>query len=382
MGTSSYTEDVYELTLTPDYVSDWDFKDAMRELIQNGIDQEELDAGKSFSMSYDKEKKIIRLINSGRTMLKRNTLLLGKTSKANNDDTVGQFGEGYKIAALVLNREGKAFTIYNNEKKEVWKSRFKNSEKWREKILAFYISRQETSESGLCIEVGNVSEKEYCGLEGVWLGMSDYDKIDTQYGEIITEKEFLGNIYVGGLRIGCNSELKYGYNFKPQYIQLERDRKTCESWNVQENTWKMITEAMVEGNMPDEEVESLISESADDIRHIEYNTYTQNSGKVAKMLITSFDKKNPKEYSIPVSSDNDFRKAKAYGGNPVIVPPLVAELLKEETEKRMVELSKLPVSGALTLKERFLRWYEIYKDKYYTLEYAFKELKELIDELD
>ena len=29
-----------ELTITPNYVSDWDFCDAVRELIQNGIDQE------------------------------------------------------------------------------------------------------------------------------------------------------------------------------------------------------------------------------------------------------------------------------------------------------------------------------------------------------
>ena len=30
----------YELSLTPNYVRDWEFLDAVRELIQNGVDQE------------------------------------------------------------------------------------------------------------------------------------------------------------------------------------------------------------------------------------------------------------------------------------------------------------------------------------------------------
>lgn len=105
----------YELTLTPNYVSDWNFNDALRELIQNGTDQEVLDSDNEFQIDYSPKEKVLRLKNR-KSVLKINTLLLGRSSKANNEDTVGQFGEGYKIAALVLNRLGKTFTIYNNEK--------------------------------------------------------------------------------------------------------------------------------------------------------------------------------------------------------------------------------------------------------------------------
>lgn len=143
----------YELTLTPNYVSDWNFNDALRELIQNGTDQEVLDPDNEFQIDYSQKEKVLRLKNR-KSVLKINTLLLGRSSKANNEDTVGQFGEGYKIAALVLNRLGKTFTIYNNEKNEVWESRFKNSEKWLEKILCFYVSKRKTDAHGLCIEGG------------------------------------------------------------------------------------------------------------------------------------------------------------------------------------------------------------------------------------
>ena len=139
----------YELTLTPNYVSDWTFNDALRELIQNGTDQEVLDKENKFQIIYNEKEKTLRLVNQ-KSVLKINTLLLGRSSKANNEDTVGQFGEGYKIAALVLSRLGKTFTIYNNEKGEIWESRFKNSEKWLEKILAFYVYKHDTDNSGLC----------------------------------------------------------------------------------------------------------------------------------------------------------------------------------------------------------------------------------------
>lgn len=204
----------YELSLTENYVSDWTFNDAIRELIQNGTDQEILDAENEFSMVYDLGDNILRLKNS-KSKLKINTLLLGSSTKSKNEDTIGQFGEGYKIAALVLNRLGKTFTIYNNEKKEVWTSRFKNSEKWKEKILSFYISQMETEDTGLCIEVGNVSQDEYNNLSDVWIGMCDFDyeRVETQYGEILTDEEFAGQVFVNGLFVDCNSDLQYGYNF-------------------------------------------------------------------------------------------------------------------------------------------------------------------------
>lgn len=371
----------YELTLTPNYVSDWTFNDAIRELIQNGTDQEVLDKENHFSIKYDQERQVLQLKNS-KSALKINTLLLGRSSKAGNDDTVGQFGEGYKIAALVLNRIGKTFTVLNNEKNEVWESRFKNSEKWLEKILAFYISNRETEDIGLCIEVGNVSWSEYNNLSDVWIGMCDFDyeKVETQYGEILTDEEFEGQVFVNGLFVDCNSDLQYGYNFKPKYIKLERDRKTCDTWNVEDVTSKMIAEGMVNGGIPIEIVRRMVESNKDDVYHLEFNTYLGDVKKVQEMLVESFDEQNPQPYSIPVSSQDEIKKVKAYGGNPVVVPSKVASLLKNETAKRFEELVKIPCGTRMTLKDRLLRWYDAYSDKLSDI--ANKELKSLIDEME
>ncbi len=371
----------YELTLTPNYVSDWTFNDAIRELIQNGTDQEVLDNENHFSIEYDRERQVLQLKNR-KSALKINTLLLGRSSKAGNEDTVGQFGEGYKIAALVLNRIGKTFTVLNNEKNEVWESRFKNSEKWLEKILAFYISKKETEDTGLCIEVGNVSWSEYSNLSDVWIGMCDFDyeKVETQYGEILTDEEFAGQVFVNGLFVDCNSDLQYGYNFKPKYINLERDRKTCDTWNVEDITSKMIAEGMVNGGIPIEIVRQMVESNKDDVYHLEFNTYLGDVKKVQEMLVESFDEQNPQPYSIPVSSQDEIKKVKAYGGNPVVIPSKVASLLKNETEKRFEELVKIPCVTGMTLKDRFLRWYDAYSEK--LSDVAKKELKNLIDKME
>ena len=109
----------FELPLTPNYVRDWDFSMAVRELIQNGLDQQSVDAKSLFSVDYDPDPQKLKFTNA-RSRLKVNTLLLGRSSKSNDEDTVGQFGEGYKIAALVLNRLGKTFTIYNNMMNQIY----------------------------------------------------------------------------------------------------------------------------------------------------------------------------------------------------------------------------------------------------------------------
>lgn len=374
----------YELTLTPNYVSDWTFNDAIRELIQNGTDQEVLDKENHFSIEYDRKRQVLQLKNS-KSVLKINTLLLGRSSKAGNDDTVGQFGEGYKIAALVLNRIGKTFTVLNNEKNEVWESRFKNSEKWLEKILAFYISKRETEYTGLCIEVGNVSWDEYCGLSDVWMKFDEDNHmgmsvVDTSYGEILTDEDYAGKVYVNGLSVNCNADLKYGYNFKPKYIKLERDRKACDSFDAREITCRMIAEGMVNGDIPIDEVNRMVNDDAGDVYNFEYNTYEEDVQKVQEVLLEAFDRQNPQPYSIPVVSQEQSRKIKAYGGNPVVVPSKVAKLLKEEISQRIRELEELPVSNALTLKERFSRWYDIYSGE--LNDDAAKEIKILIDEME
>ena len=370
-----------ELTITPNYVSDWSFQDAIRELIQNGIDQQTLDPENAFEISYDEEENILQLSNSEST-LEINTLLLGCSTKSNNADTVGQFGEGYKIAALVLNRLGKTFSVYNNNKNEIWISKFEHSDVFDEKVLTFEIIPNHTSNGGLVIEIENVTLDEYNSLYDVWIGMpnaEDHKAIETSYGYIFTGKDMRGEIFVNGLAVEKEKNLYFGYDFKPQYITVERDRKSCSTWDMRSTTSKMICEAIDNGDLNIKDLMKIANDgSFYDISNIQYQTYTEKGRKVKDMIVSDFDENNSS--AIPVGNQSDYDKVKRLGGKPVFVPHEIAQIVSETTEERIKELSKESWNGNLSTKEKLQQWRDFYEDDFSSE--AIKQFDKIIEELE
>lgn len=374
----------FELSLTSNYVKDWTYPMAMRELIQNGIDQETAGLNSKFSVYYKDGSIFLKNTN---TKLKANTLLLGRSSKQNDDSTVGQFGEGYKIAALVLTRLGKEFIIHNQGKNETWTCRFVNSKRWSERILTFFIEETDFhGEADLIIEIGNISREEYKELETYWLGFKDYQSIKTSYGEILTDEDEVNHVYVNGLYIQCSADLTYGYNFKPQYLILERDRKSCDSWDVKNLTAKMIQEAIRAGHITENAVFEMMENDNDDVSNAGYiadsDTLKESYlKKIDEKYSDDFDESVPevKRKPIPVSNQSNYQQVIAYGGNPVLVSSSAASLVREESKKRIHDLMHYSEKKdyEFTPKERLVRWRDFYKD---SLPYgSLDELNEIID---
>lgn len=380
----------YELSLTSNYVADWDFKMAIRELIQNGVDQETLEPDNIFNIFY--ENGTLRFENL-KSKLKINTLLLGRSSKTHDDNTVGQFGEGYKISALVLNRLGKTFTVHNYGKNEIWTTRFINSRKWHDKILSFDVNESISSRNGLVIEVGNVTQEEYDSLQDIWLGFKgDYKKIDTSKGEILLDESEKNNIYVNGLYISCSADLQYGYNFHPKYLKLERDRKSCDSWDAKVLTSEMLNEAFMEDKMEPGKIMEMVE---DDNEDVEFLKYTSNRSKVIQTCMENIERQGEEQLAeqdedqpaeviqaIPVTEPSEYDKIKNQGGNPVFVKPQVYSLVKSIAQERIDDLyryrKEVPVKER-TLKEEFEFWMEQYGEELsYEAENALKELIEQI----
>ena len=227
----------YELSLAPDYVPEWGVVEAVRELFQNAIDQQTTLPDNAMFFNYDAEKQLLSVGNKN-SALEVKTLLLGSTTKANDSKTIGQHGEGYKVATLVLTRLGKVVTFYNYGAREVWRPRFVKSRRYGTQVLTFFVDKkyiwQSVPDNNLLIEIEGITPEEYAKIVESNLHLQDVgDVIETPRGRILEDEKFKGKVFVNGLFVCKYEPYQYGYDFKPEYIKLDRDRKLVSDFDLQ-----------------------------------------------------------------------------------------------------------------------------------------------------
>lgn len=242
----------YELSVSPDYVPIWGIVEAVREFFQNGIDEETRDPKNTMFFSYNETEQIMRIGNK-HSKLDPKTLLFGYTEKDSQENMLGNYGEGYKIATAVLLRLNKKVVIYNYGYRQVWYPKFVNSRKYGTKLLTFFVDTkyiwQKVPDNDLVIEIAGITTDEYSQIVESNLHFRvDYDTceeiIHTDYGDLLKEDKYKSKIFVGGLFIQCDPRIKdVGLNFKSNVVRLERDRSMVNGFDVQWYASKMIEQS-------------------------------------------------------------------------------------------------------------------------------------------
>lgn len=364
----------YELTVVPSYCSNWDLNKALRELIQNGVDEEKKHPESKFTVRYNKDDEIVQFANKAGT-LTIDTILFGNTDKEGDNDTLGEFGEGYKIAALVLNRLGKTLTIKNGLTGEIWETGFCKSETWGQKVLCFDVYKDDDLPKELCFEVEGISEEEYESMKKLWLGFADEDieKVQTIFGEIILDDRFGGYVYVNGIKVLNHTAIKkWGYNFKPGVLPLERDRSVCSDYDLADKISRMLDYAANKDLLDPEVIVECIVDGSLETRYI-------SSKKIKDALWGNFKENNKTEFSIPVAFHSDYDKIKNAGGKPVFVDYYMYELLKDRANKEYQNLLNATEYSGMTTKEKFEAWIEKWADQ--LDEEAVEEFETILEDL-
>jgi hypothetical protein len=242
----------YALPLTRNYVSQWGLKESVRELVQNAIDSDS-------PFEFDFTDGTLT-ISSRLASLDASTLVLGATSKADDGSKIGSFGEGYKLALLVIKRLGYPVHVMNNGR--LWTPRFMHSATFG--IEVFAIDERPFMCNGLSFVIGDLSDDEIEGIRESCLQMQPpiTDAIETPQGQILQDHP--GKLYVGGLFV-CKTPLEHGYNIKPQYLHLERDRQTVSTFDLQ---W--ITKDMWFSTKQFERIATMITADVPDLKYAEH----------------------------------------------------------------------------------------------------------------
>lgn len=255
----------YPLSLSPDYCNDWTPADALREIIQNCLDSEA-----PFEYGYDGDTA---KFTSKNTTLSSSTLLLGNTSKRGDSESVGGYGEGYKIALLVLCREGFKVVIENGNK--TWLPMYEYNDLFESQALVIYEELTQSMNQDLTFIVEGIDEdtweetKERC----LYLQEDLGEVIETEDGTIL--KDIEGKLFVGGLYIS-DTALRYSYDFHPSKLKLNRDRRSVSGFELEWATSIMWAKA----NKADEVAEH-VHNNIPDVQYFETHAYKSYDNKDA-----------------------------------------------------------------------------------------------------
>ena len=292
----------YDLSLCRNYVSHWGMKHAVRELIQNALDS---DSPFVYSFVQSGDSFRFELVSEYAT-LKPETLLLGATSKAESTDKIGSFGEGYKIALLVLTRLGYDVDIRNGDL--LWRPRFRHSRTFNTEVLVVDETGLTTRNQGLRFIVRGLSQEDVAEVRSCCLKMQDDlgEVKRTAKGDILLDRA--GELYVGSLFV-CTTGLRHSYNIKPEFVKLERDRQTVDSWDLQ-----CITRDMWFDTGEFDRIAKMIEAEVPDVVYAQYSSPEMVKDACYRLFIS----KNPAG-TVAVRSQEELKKAVEKGMTTVVV---------------------------------------------------------------
>lgn len=367
----------YELPFSLSYVPDWTYIEAFRELFQNALDNEIMNPDNKMLFDFDNKDGILRVCNKT-SSLELDSLLLGSTTKANNEDTIGIHGEGYKLAFLVLLRENKSITVYNYGKREIWTVKLVKSRRYNNQMVPVITVEKEAfwkhiPDNDLTIEVGGITQEEYDCIVSKNLNLQkDVERYESYgYGSILTSEKEQGNIYVKGLWVCNTKEVKYGYDFEPKLISLDRDRKLVKTFDIVWNASCMWKSQIEEGKRK-ELIASMIEDGTPDVRYFSSIDYGKSS-EMGDLLAHRFKERHG-DNAVPVKDNDELESVRIMGKKPVIVNCEVANYISKSTSNE-VEIPVLKEKTSVKLENIILKIENKLTDE------ELEELRSIVEEI-
>jgi len=345
-----------ELTINPGYVKSWQVFDALREIIQNAIDAKELGYEMEIEYNPNRKEPTLKILNKGVT-IKKDSLLLGTTTKDNDPRTRGQFGEGYKLAWLVLLRNG--LKVWCKSGNERWIPNISYSNTYETDILKVDIASAKY-ENSVITEIRGLCQEDWEALQEKFLfepfgKPNETDSIDLGYNKILTGKKYKGHLFVKGIWVGLLPG-KYYFGYDLDGVELDRDRKLAEPWSLRYSIKEVLNSAARSNAIPVDELYALFQGEWAENESI-CESYGYGINDVAARISEHFHVQNGEE-SIPVDSTSESIEAKHYGMRGIVVSKTIKTLIEhqegkfeDKKQKRAFDSEKVYSADELSMEE-------------------------------
>lgn len=317
----------FELTISPDYVPNWGTWEATREFIQNCLDGHQ--AGYPSDIRYDFLSNTLHLFNKG-AELKPEHLVLGITTKGEGSFR-GKFGEGFKLAMIVLCRQARCYDqphipVEIQTGKNIWRPSIAFSAKFGTELLNVDVSTTKDC-GGLLVSIPNIQPDEWLNIRTKVLNLNkDYSKIRSIFGDILLDEEHRGQLYVKDLWVSkLPDESSYGYNLK--HAELDRDRRMADSYTVRHCVANILESTITSRQLDAVKfVDCLDNDACLEARALAWHSC---SSDFKKIIANAWLAKHPE--AIPVEGMVEASEVHAFGRKACITSKVVINIIGDIT---------------------------------------------------
>lgn len=298
------------------YVSDWTAENALRELVANGIDAETAH-GATFSFSYNPARQKLILRNTN-IKVPLDALYFGDSNKAGDANLIGKYGEGLKLAMLVLCRDP-AYSVKIVNADKLWIPSMAVGRAVDIKTLVVTEKKNPTVENDFYVVVTGVTQDLWNSVQTLFLKLRPVDYVwRGENGDVLGPGE-AGNIYVQGVRCTQLPGYKYGYNIRKD-VDIGRDRRVPNRHELDEAISEILATRC---DTAEDDQEGLRNELYDMLANGKGEASTlSNSGNLydlrgyfkAKFLATHG------QDAVPICNSSESADWQFVGKKPVVVP--------------------------------------------------------------
>jgi hypothetical protein len=193
-------------------LEDWEVYHALREVIANALDEQQLTKTREIEISKDKEG-CWRVRDYGRGIKYEHLTQKENAEKQKNPNVIGKFGIGLKDALATFDRHNVSVLIKSKYGNITLGKLKKHGFEDIKTLHAFILPPSNPNFIGTEFSFKGISDKDIEKAKDLFLRFSGEPTIEqTKYGDVLRKKDTIARIYINGVKVAEEENFLFSYN--------------------------------------------------------------------------------------------------------------------------------------------------------------------------